>query len=425
MKKRISGLKSIWIILLIATLLTTSVRLPAEPAEHAGLYVHPFSFDHTAWAIGAAWQKFSQTSLGLSHYLTRDQRDRILSDYLDTYAEGDLLRMEIEKIYTDPKVEDPHACTKDLRQQLAENEKRMNTIGVLTETVVQNLVSEIIVDVGLAKRTQPFPPVLYHAAPLPKSLVLSPRGEIQQVASYSLLPDLDLQQIMELEALVERETGLSALVVPVGGVETYPTMVLQTDQLPYLFETVAHEWTHNYLALRPLGMRYSASHELRTMNETTASIAGQEISRLLMDDFYPNPTNIPPSPYRMVPVTDRAQEDGGPALQPAFDFQQEMYNTRLQVDALLQQGKINEAEAYMENRRGLFWENGYQIRRLNQAYFAFYGAYAEQPLSAAGADPVGKSIRELWNRSPNLADFIRQMSVLATYDQLKILVESY
>ena len=49
----------------------------------------------------------------------------------------------------------------------------------------------------------------------------------------------------------------------------------------------------------------------------------------------------------------------------------------------------------MEQRRQLFVENGYYIRKLNQAYFAFYGAYADVPGGAAGEDPVGPAVRAL------------------------------
>ncbi len=49
----------------------------------------------------------------------------------------------------------------------------------------------------------------------------------------------------------------------------------------------------------------------------------------------------------------------------------------------------------MELRRQVFVDHGYIIRKLNQAYFAFYGAYADSPVSAAGEDPVGEAVREL------------------------------
>ena len=40
----------------------------------------------------------------------------------------------------------------------------------------------------------------------------------------------------------------------------------------------------------------------------------------------------------------------------------------------------------MEERRLLMVEHGYPIRVLNQAYFAFHGAYAESPASSS---PIG------------------------------------
>ncbi len=104
---------------------------------------------------------------------------------------------------------------------------------------------------------------------------------------------------------------------------------------------------------------------------------------------------------------------------PAFDFRAEMRITRVTVDQLLAEGQVEQAEAYMEARRVFFWENGYRIRKLNQAYFAFYGAYADQPGGAAGTDPVGAAVRSLRLSSPSLADFIRRISWMSTYDQLQ------
>ena len=84
-----------------------------------------------------------------------------------------------------------------------------------------------------------------------------------------------------------------------------------------------------------------------------------------------------------------------------------MHTTRVTVDALLAAGKINEAESYMEQRRQLFVQNGYTIRKLNQAYFAFYGAYADVPGGAAGEDPVGPAVRAL-ARSQQIAGRLYQ-----------------
>ena len=90
-----------------------------------------------------------------------------------------------------------------------------------------------------------------------------------------------------MEDSVETTLDKSALVVAIGGVGVYPTMVQSTTDLNWLAEVVSHEWTHNYLTLRPLGVNYDTSPELRTINETTASIVGKEIGRALIEALLP------------------------------------------------------------------------------------------------------------------------------------------
>ena len=95
-----------------------------------------------------------------------------------------------------------------------------------------------------------------------------------------------------------------------------------------------------------------------------------------------------------------------------------MHKTRVHVDELLAAGKITEAEQYMEERRQLFRENGFMLRRINQAYFAFYGAYADTPGGAAGEDPVGPAVRTLRSQSASLADFINRMAWMTSFTDL-------
>ena len=84
-----------------------------------------------------------------------------------------------------------------------------------------------------------------------------------------------------------------------------------------------------------------------------------------------------------------------------------MHTTRVKTDELLAAGKIEEAEAYMEARREIFWQNGYTIRKLNQAYFAFHGAYADIP---AFENPIGNAIQSLRDSSPSLEAFLKTVS---------------
>src|SRR4029453_766036 len=123
-----------------------------------------------------------------------------------------------------------------------------------------------------------------------------------------------------------------------------PTMITETTDLRWLLSTIAHEWTHNYLNLRPLGLNYSTTPELRTMNETTASIAGGEIGTYVIQRYYPEmlASGSQPNPGSLALheafLPSMAQEDPIP-----FDFRAEMHETRVTADELLAEGKIDEA----------------------------------------------------------------------------------
>ena len=77
----------------------------------------------------------------------------------------------------------------------------------------------------------------------------------------------------------------------------------------------------------------------------------------------------------------------------------------------------------MEARRRIFWDKGYTIRKLNQAYFAFYGAYADEPGGAAGEDPVGPAVRALREQSGSLSEFLNTISWMTSFEQLIRAVE--
>jgi len=165
-------------------------------------------------------------------------------------------------------------------------------------------------------------------------------------------------------------------------------------------------------------MLYGETPELRTMNETTASITGNEIGELVIERFYPEliHASLPRLSLISAPF-DHPQP--GDFLRPPFDYRAEMHTTRVIADALLAAGKIEDAEAYMESRRAIFLKNGYLIRKLNQAYFSFYGAYADVPGGAAGEDPVGPAVRALRAQSKSLADFVNTISWMTDFEQLK------
>ena len=197
-------------------------------------------------------------------------------------------------------------------------------------------------------------------------------------------------------------------------------MILERDNLNWLVATVAHEWAHHWLSFQPIGLSYGVSPEMRTINETTASILGDTIGERVIERYYPE--RVPPPPALTPPAT--SAEDGQPEnLPPPFDFREEMRITRLEVDRLLANGEVEAAEAYMEARRQLFWDNGYRIRKLNQAYFAFYGSYADSA-GARGEDPIGPTVIEVWEKSSSLEEFLYLMSPITSFTELQALASS-
>jgi hypothetical protein len=402
--------------LLMAVLLGSSSMPPGDTYDRARAFTRSIEFDYVSWTLDALGLKSDQIALGTIDYLSPDKQHQIVKDYLDLVALIQRSEAQLNDIYADPKVSDPQSVSASLRDQLHSLYKRRELLQPVAEAVVQEQVSKVAASLGLTLGGQPVPPVLFHSTPLPLALIISPRDEIRQVADISLQPGLSVDHQAALEEKVDKALDVSSLVVPVGGVGLYPTMVQQTTNLNWLFEVVAHEWTHNFLTLRPLGISYMNSPQLRTMNETTASIAGKEIGQAVIERYYPELVP-PPSPG----------DSGAPAQQPAapvFDFNAEMRITRVNVDKMLAESQIDQAEKYMEARRVLFWDNGYHIRKLNQAYFAFYGAYADQPGGAAGEDPVGAAVRALRGESPDLAAFLNRISWMWTFEQLQQAVGS-
>jgi hypothetical protein len=196
-------------------------------------------------------------------------------------------------------------------------------------------------------------------------------------------------------------------------------MVQESSNITWVSEVVSHEWTHNYLTLHPLGMSYFKSPELRTINETTANLSGKEIGTAVLADFYPEYLPQPVAEEEKTTSSNDKAEETNILEEAVLDYRAEMHITRVQVDELLADGKIEEAETYMEKRREFFWENGYSIRRINQAYFAFYGAYADTPGGAAGEDPIGPAVVSFREQSDSLSDFLQTIAWITSFEELQ------
>lgn len=391
------------------TLLGASVAPPRDPLNArldqltAGL-----RFDLVQWEIDALTGKlgdlFDNPAAGLSPV----EADTLVRGYITAAQRAGQLEGEIEHIFSDPAVTSPEAATAGQRAELAAIRRQLDEQASAVEAILQGQLSTIIRQEGLDTAGAVWPPPQMRFTEPPQLLVVSPRDRIQRLRSVDLLADLDTAGRDQLESAVEQQENLSAYVTGIGGYGVFPTMVVDRYGLPWSAETIAHEWIHTYLAFRPLGWAFLQGGDAITMNETVASIAGDEMGQLLLQAYYPDLVP-PPRP----PVDERT--DAAPDEPDEFDFGREMHATRVAVDELLAAGFVDEAESFMEARRQTFIENGYRLRVLNQAYFAFHGSYAT---GAAATDPIGPKLERLRELSPSLSDFMHIVSGLTSVAEL-------
>jgi hypothetical protein len=409
-----------FLALTIAVLIAATADAPqlTDTSDRVRSFTREIEFDYPNWVWNAAWTKFEQGAVGLPYLFDRGTNKEIVIEYLRTTQTLMQAEQQIEKIFADPAVKDKESASDHVRAQRDQLIARQNLLAPLAEATLQSQISNAVAALGLTTAGQPLPPVLYHISSTPLALIVSPRNVIQQSANISVLPTLTLDNQIKLEDDVAKSMNVSTLVVPIGGVGVYPTMVMETTDLSWTLDTIAHEWTHNYLNLRPLGINYSTTPELRTMNETTASIAGSEVGTYVLQNYYPELIKKSSAP-NLTSFNAANRSTSRPNDTPPFDFRAEMHQTRVTADKLLAEGKIDEAESYMEKRRQVFWDNGYLLRKLNQAYFAFHGAYADVPGGAAGEDPVGPAVRALRAKSDSLADFINKIAWMTSFQQLQ------
>ena len=250
-----------------------------------------------------------------------------------------------------------------------------------------------------------WPPVDFAFDQTPYILILSRRDRIGVVDTTLLRGDLSESEIQRIEQSEERR-GYSALVDRLGGIATYPSLVEDDDNYVDSLNLVSHEWTHQYLFFHRLGFHYFSSPALTTINETVANISGDTLGGVIRARF-----PLPSSPATVHPAV--------PPPDPAVDFDRTLHQLRVNVDSLLAQGKVSEAEQQMDETQRFLAQHGYYVRKINQAYFAFYGTYAN---TAASTNPLGPQLVSLRRRYVTLGDFIHAVQNVESVADLRRLI---
>jgi hypothetical protein len=384
---------------LVAYALVVAAAIAASTAivNVSGIQPRPNEYNLTAWEARTFANKWLY-GLGRLFRGARGtgQQDRDLSAFFGAIDQVDALERQ---------------SGPDAEKQLALATSQRDALENKAEASIEGRITEIAKEKGLARDFglihMVWPPVDLEFTNPPRSLVTSPRDRIQLTGTTLLPAGLDLSKVEQIEDAKQAKDNVSALAVPLGGVGAYPTIIAYDSDYRDLLQLAAHEWTHNYLAFRPLGLHYYKNNDLRTINETVADLVGKEIADGVVAKW-----PLPPKPP---PQADSAAQ--APAA-PTIDVRAELVKLRGEVDALLAQGKIDDAEKLMDDRRDYLAANGYYIRKINQAYFAFNNLYAGAAGSPGAVNPIGPKVDELRRRAGSLAAFLRLVGGVTSVEDL-------
>jgi len=404
-------LKLVVLILLSLCLLGGSCAPAPDFDSSLKSIVKPYQFSIAQWELKAIPDELKSLTFGKGKRV-EDKVDMAI-EYFSLVEPIKSLKSEIAAINAGYKSGD----SASLEADLAILQQQKAVLNNEVETIIAQQIREVLAEQGIynpldncIKLRIGFPPLIFRLEPPPHLLVVSPRDRIESMREIHLQQDLSLEAMESIEEQVD-ELSVSSLVVGLGGLSTYPAFVMDDASLQFTINAAAEEWLHSYLVFKPLGFLYlldvtgiSRNYEIATMNETAVGIVSKEIGNIVVQKYYQGYENSPQPP----------------AEEPEFDFNREMREIRQAVDTYLAQGKITQAEEFMEQKRQYLASMGYYIRKLNQAYFAFHGTYADSPTSIS---PIGAELKQLREQSTSLKDFLDTVAIMTSRQDLSLSIK--
>ncbi|MDP6050288.1 MAG: hypothetical protein QGE99_04405 [SAR202 cluster bacterium] len=347
------------------------------------------------------WEKYP------GHKPNDAERNTLIKDYLATTLKLQKELVSLDNSTTLNRLVDTTSMTQTTlkKKEIEYLRRKREALRGRAEEAIESSVSSAARNNNLGL---PFglliPPTDFRLGDPPHILITSRRDKIELTGSKLIKSDLEWSDRTRIEERAEQYENTSALVDDLAGLGTYPAIVSDKDELRQLMRTAAHEWLHNYWILKPLGRKMWSSHNMQILNETAADLAGNELG----DEAFKALGNTTVNSYRYDNLNS-----GNTHLVKI------LRETRTGVEEMLENGEIEKAEQYMDKQLWKLKLGGYNIRKLNQAYFAFRGNYAEGPASIS---PIGKELRELRGYFDNVGDFIASISEIGDYRQFHYLL---
>jgi len=401
------------VILLMLGLGGTGCTTTPDFDQNLRAIVKPYDFSTIAWEIKTVPHELNQ--LIFSRLGKNTDEVQLVTSHFAVVKQIRVRRAQIQAINQGSLSGD----LASLKEELAELEEQELANQDKVERILEKQIKAVLAEQGIFNPLDSYlrikinlPPLNFRLEKPPHLLVVSPRDRIESIREITLKQDISLEEMTTIENEVDK-LGVSSLVVELGGLgATYPSFVTNEASLSFTIDTACEEWLHQYLFFRPLGLLYALdltglapNYEIATINETVASMASKEIGALVYEKYH--------SQYPKTPQPSQEEESG-------FYFNRQMRDTRRQVDHYLAQGEIELAEDFMEQERQYLAANGYYTRKLNQAYFAFYGTYADSPTSIS---PIGAELEKLREQSASLRDFLNRAATITSRQHLQDMLE--
>mgnify|MGYP000520648490 FL=1 len=285
---------------------------------------------------------------------------------IDIFVSSELTELEVKEILQKENISN-------------KNELELFFQEEVTELIKEELGKEFL-----------FPPLAVSLEKPPKVLIVSPRDRISQKIAILINNDISMKEIELIENTID-SLNLSSIILDTGGFAAYPSIVNIKKDYNFLISTISHEWLHHYLFFFPLGRSYFKGGDMIFINETLADLFAIEITN------------------------NKKTEE---SISDKF-FKPFMKETREKVDKLLINNEVEMAEKYMNQRVLELNEKGYKVRKINQAYFAFYGNYGTSPSSTHN---YHKKLSDLLITYDSFAEFLNEIKMIDDVNKFESLI---
>lgn len=408
--KRLARLIPLALIVVLASVagftIYEEVRAHAELDGKFATVVEGQTFDALRWAVIANIEDFAEFAT-VWHRPERlapnEEREIIKTYFAAREAERSLeRRYDIEGL-----------STLELAS-LKEHKRKRQELDRPVERILSRQIADVFDELGLtipwlhALLIAPQRTDFRFVAGLNR-LIIAERDKLEIYQYVGLDPELTVEERDEIEEAIT-QLRYSAYVKDFSGEGKSPSLIVPGTPQGTL-RVLAHERIHVWFFFVP--HRDTLDPEQRVIEETVASLLGDAIGKIVYCRIFDDPSactqeterpvDLPPDPNR-------------------FDHRVALRETYLTAEAMLKEGRIEEAEAYMEERRQWMCEQGHCERVVNQAFFADKGAYADSPSFEDAYCRLGAKIQELWNRSESIGEFYRSMQRIRTREDLEIVL---